>query len=188
MTKTFKSVPEMARHIITDSKFHKQLDSEIKSKSISKVLFFVRCNANVTQKEMANRLRCTQSKISKIEHSSNGKQSINDLIAYAKALGLEINVTIGKPMKLVDRIKVNAFQVKSDLDQLVKIATDKKDDKLFSGVVKFFNEATFNINKLLADSAATLEKQKQPSKETLKVHAPVEIQKEEEKFEKEVHA
>lgn len=188
MTKTFKSVSEMARHITDDKEFHKQLDSEIKSRSISKVLFLMRCNANVTQEQMAKRLGYTQSKISKIEHSSNDNLKMHDLIAYAKALGLELNIGFGKPMKIVDKIKIHAFQVKSHLDQLVNMATENKDEHMIAGVVNMFKETIYNVNKLIAESAAPLEKQIRRPKETLQVHAPMDVQKEEEKLEKEVHA
>lgn len=133
MNKAFKTVSEMARHITDDKKFHKQLDSEIKKKSIAKVFFALRCQSKITQEEMAKRLGCTQSRISKIEHSSNNKQKVEYLIAYAEVLEMELSIDYRKPMKIVDKVKYHAFEIKKHLDTLAKVAIEKKDNKLHQG-------------------------------------------------------
>ncbi len=185
MTKAFKSVSEMVKHNAEDDRFSKQLDSEIKNKSISKVLFLLRCKSGITQKEMSKKLNCTQSKISKIEHSSNDKQKVEDLIAYAKTLGMELSINFKKPMKVVDKVKYHAFEIKKHLDYLSKIANEKKDNNLLEGIYKFFNESLVNIVHLVMTSASTLPKPRQKPRITLKVRAPMEIHESEKEFESE---
>lgn len=182
MNKTFKSVSDIAKNITEDKEFHKQLDSELNNKSISKVLFLLRCQSNITQKEMASRLKCTQGTISKIEHSGDDKQKIEDLIGYAKALGMELSINFKKPMKIVDKVKYHAFEIKKHLDYLSKIANEKKDSDLLEGISKFFDESLLNIVYLVVKSASTLPKLRQKPGGTLKVHAPMEIQSSEKKL------
>jgi len=67
---------------------------ELKNNNISKFLFTLRCNYNLTQKDLAKKMNYNQNKISKIEHSCDDDLTIKDLLNYKKVFNFKINIEI----------------------------------------------------------------------------------------------
>ena len=53
-------------------------------------LIVARVAAGLTQSQMAAKLRCSQSRISKIEDSQDADLSLGDIQAYARTVGLKL--------------------------------------------------------------------------------------------------
>jgi transcriptional regulator with XRE-family HTH domain len=166
----------MIEHLSTDEAFKQRALKTIRERQVSKLLFILRCKANLSQKEMAEKIGCTQSRISKIEGSRDEDLSVKDLLDYAKALKLRLEIGYGHPsFKLVDQIKFHAFKMKEGLERLCELAKD--DPEMTEGVRKFFGEAFVNVLSLITESYKKLPKKgKAEEKSTIQVSAPVEIQ------------
>lgn len=65
----------------------KRVEGRLKSMEIVKNLIQMRAEAGLSQAELAKRMGCTQSRISKIEHSLDDELSIGDLNRYICATG-----------------------------------------------------------------------------------------------------
>ena len=90
---TYRSVDEMLRghgyRRVADAV--RQLSA--KTKLIDQVIL-ARVAAGLTQSQMAAKLRCSQSRISKIEDSQDADLSLGDIQAYARIVGLTIKLDL----------------------------------------------------------------------------------------------
>ena len=57
-------------------------------------LIVARVAAGLTQSQMAAKLRCSQSRISKIEDSQDADLSLGDIQAYARTVGLKLRLDL----------------------------------------------------------------------------------------------
>ena len=73
---------------------------------------------------MAEKIGCTQSKVSKIESAYNAELSVQDLLDYGKVMNLELELGYRhRSVKIVDMIKYHAFKIKNLFDQLTDLAS-----------------------------------------------------------------
>ncbi|MGR3176524.1 MAG: helix-turn-helix domain-containing protein [Candidatus Anammoxibacter sp.] len=156
MAKTYENVEELVKGLSTDNKFKDSVLQEIKSKSISKFLFALRCEHGLTQKQMSDKMDYTQSKISKIENAYDKNITVKDLLEYGNVLDLQLEIGFRKQgeVKIVDLIKYHAFKIKNYLDMLAKLAG--KDATMKKGTLIFFGETLFNMLKIIQDSTSKL--------------------------------
>ncbi len=91
--RTYRSVDEMLRghgyRRVADAV--RQLS--IKTRLIDQ-LIVARVAAGLTQAQMATKLRCSQSRISKIEDSNDADLSLGDIQAYARIVGLKLRLDL----------------------------------------------------------------------------------------------
>ncbi|WPJ94008.1 helix-turn-helix domain-containing protein [Coraliomargarita algicola] len=131
------------------------VNQRIHSRKLVKKLIVARSQAKLSQADLARKLDCTQSRISKIENGSDDQLRVADLRAYSKALDTGIMFSIGEPKRhAVESIKHHALQIKHHLDQLASLA--QKDEQISTGVEDFFSETLFNMLKIVEDSARKL--------------------------------
>lgn len=152
----YSSVADLARNAFKDDTgFVEELEEELSSRQVVRALFAMRSARNVSQAEIAAQLKCTQSKVSKIENGVDADLSVGELEAYAKALDCDVMLTFQKRHSTAaDRVKQHAFAIKRDLDEMARLAGD--DSTLQKGVASFFGEAFFNIVRMISDSAKSL--------------------------------
>ena len=127
---------------------------------------------------MADKLECTQSRISKIESADDDSLSIKDLMDYAKVLDLQLEVGYRqKNAKIVDLIKYHAFKIDGYLKQLTNLAKEKKDKSIADGVTKFCMEALVNVSHLIVTHLVSLKKLEKgkirKEKETIHISPPL---------------
>lgn len=173
MAKRHKSVTDLVRDVGGDASFQARLEDELAKKTLAKILFAMRCAGGVTQEEMAKRLGCSQSKISKIEHSEDTDLQLGDLIDYAKALDVQMSLAFHKHMNSVESVEYHALRMKEHLDRLATLAS--RDDQILEGVARFFNETLVNLLNLFSQSAAKLKESKHGAKEPFEVTASPEL-------------
>jgi transcriptional regulator with XRE-family HTH domain len=176
MGKKYASVSEMINSIDVDEEFKKAAIKEIENKMIAKFLLVLRCKHNLTQNKLAKKIGCSQGKISKVEASYDKDISIGDLLNYAKALGLNLEIGYRHPSaRIVDLIKYHAFKIKMYLEQLTNLAS--KDEDIEKGVAKFHVEARNNINKFISENLSKLKEGTQKrKKETSKIHISIPLE------------
>ncbi|MFT7637556.1 MAG: transcriptional regulator with XRE-family HTH domain [Candidatus Omnitrophota bacterium] len=171
----YKSVSEMIKDELDDDSFKELLLADLGNKRLSKLLFLLRCQKNLTQKQLSKLVGCTQGKISKIESASDADLSVKDLLDYSKALDLQLEIGYRhKSVKLVDLIKYHVFKIKEYLDRLAKLAKD--DASLTEGVGRFYLEAFVNLNNIVSESFSSLKLKKAKAlkdHDTIHITAPL---------------
>lgn len=156
-SKRFESVTDLLRDISEDPKLADELEREVAGRQLVKLLIAHRVRSDLSQKEVAERMKCTQSKISKLESSVDNDLRLGDLQQYLDSIGLQIRLVIApKSHKAVDEIKFHASCIKQLLLKLVKLASTD-DTKLAEGIAKFACvEAPINLLKIVLDAAKHL--------------------------------
>lgn len=176
MSKKYNNVMEMIKDLSSDSAFKDTASKEINDKKVGKFLFYLRCKHNLTQKQIAEKMDCTQSRISKIESSYDKDLSVNDLLDYAKVLNLQLEIGYrNRSAKIADLIKYHAFKIKEYLSQLASLAKD--DEALQVGVARFHLEAFANISVMISNSYSKLDianKKRVEEKSPIHISAPFE--------------
>ncbi len=166
---------EMIKDMSSDSAFASTVVKEIENKRMGKFLFSQRCRHNLTQKQMAAKIGCSQGRVSKIENSYDRDISVGDLLDYAKALDLELEMGYRhRSARIVDLIKYHAFKIKHYLNQLATLA--QNDEEMERGVARFHLEAKHNIDKFIAISFSKLDvirKQRILEKTDIHISAPI---------------
>lgn len=124
-----------------------KLDALKSESKIAVQLARLRQKSGLTQEDMANRLKVTQSAISKLESSLDDDLTIREITEYARATGQRISLLFGKPFTHVEAVKLHACGIKSHLEQLASLAN--QNDELEKEIKGFFSEAFFNILNIL---------------------------------------
>jgi transcriptional regulator with XRE-family HTH domain len=115
---------------------------------VAQQLVQIRIREGLTQAELAKKIGCTQSRISKIEAGHDEDITLGIIRDYVKATNGRISISCGKPMNHVEAVKAHAFGIKRHLESLADIA--QKHDELHSHIQGFFGEAFFNILDILS--------------------------------------
>jgi transcriptional regulator with XRE-family HTH domain len=160
MAKQYKSVEELINDLSEDDAFKRKVSAKLAANKLSKLLSAIRCKNNLTQKQLAEKIGCWQGTISKIESSDDDDLSIKDLRNYAKALGLGLAISFPekKTVRYTDRVKFHALQMQRYLQMIADTA--KGDAAIVAGAEDFHVEALYNVNKLILESMAKIEKTK----------------------------
>ena len=91
--RTYRNVDEMLRghgyRRVADAV--RQLSAKTK---VIDQLILARVAAGLTQSQIAAKLRCSQSRISKIEDSQDADLSLGDIQAYARVVGLKLQLDL----------------------------------------------------------------------------------------------
>lgn len=163
MAKAYNNVMEMLDGLKASKDVKEKVEHQVKGKMLSRYLYFLRCANNLTQEEMAKKLKCSQSRISKIETAFDKDLTMGDLLDYANVCNLDAEIGFrDKKVKKVDLIKYHAFRINEYLDELRELA--KEDDKLIDAVIDFHEEAEFNLNRLVRKSKNLLGEAKMKKK------------------------
>lgn len=149
------SVAEMVRRVSDDPQFADAFDRRVNRRRLVKHLFAMRSAEGLSQKDIAERIGCSQSRISKLESGNDDDLRLADLAAYLGALDLDLCLVFGqKDSTIVNKIKYHAVAIKRLLAELVKLA--QIDKQIAAGVAGFHGEAFFNLIKILRDSVKDL--------------------------------
>ncbi|HEV3386319.1 MAG TPA: helix-turn-helix transcriptional regulator [Gemmata sp.] len=90
-----QSVTKMVRDLLPDDPdFVKEFESRIIGRELVKALTIVRCKAGITQQQLAEKMGCGQSKLSKLESGFDADLRFGDVLAYLKAIGFSLKLTI----------------------------------------------------------------------------------------------
>ena len=155
MNKRVNSVSELLKKASLEKGFRERTEKEIREKSLSKFLFALRCDNKLTQKQLADKIGCSQSRISKIESAYDREITVKDLLDYANALGLQLELGYRtRGVKIVDLIKFHAVKIKMYLEHLSTLA--QKDEALNESIGQFHDEVLFNMIKFITDSVSKL--------------------------------
>ena len=113
------SVSEMVQSHPEEQDFADQMAKRLASRRMVKALMALRARAGMSQKELAEKIGCKQSKVSKLENGTDESASFGDLIKYTRAVGYDMHIHFApKGQKAVDQVKFHTFCIKRLLDKM----------------------------------------------------------------------
>lgn len=151
----FSSVLDLVKATAGDAQVQ-SFEKYLEEAQIVRAMIGFRAAAGLTQEDVASRMECSQSAVSKLEHSSDGDLTLRDIAKYLGATDERLLIAIGKQPSLVERIKESAMCLKHDLDRLADLSVNTDDTKLRNGISSFFGEAWFNLSTIVFDAAQKL--------------------------------
>jgi transcriptional regulator with XRE-family HTH domain len=151
--KRYDGVSQMVREM-EEKDFAEAFDKRLEERDMMKRLLLCRIRNGMSQEEVADKMGCSQSKVSKLEASKDGDLQVGDLVKYAVAIGLHPQFAFFSEVGTASMVKHHFFETKALLEQLVKMA--QGDPVIGKGVAGFFTEAFVNYLDMLAKSAKSL--------------------------------
>jgi len=153
--KQYASVSEVLRDAAPDKAFRKEFDEHISERQLIKRLIALRAARGLSQRDIAEKIGCTQSRLSKLENSKDADIKLGDLKAFADAVGCDLPAwPLPRDMKPTDEVKYHTVAIMKNMDELSQLA--KSDEKIAEGVARFFFELFVNFSLMLGDSAKRL--------------------------------
>ena len=150
----YASVSELVRDT-AEPEFADEFDQYQDDRKLVNVLTVLRCAHEVSQVELAKRMDCVQSKLSKMESSVDADLNFGDIIKYASALKQSVFIAFSPARKSrVDQIRFHIECIKDQLDRLGKIAGD--DRTIGDGVEGYAIETVENLVRLIEQSLERL--------------------------------
>src|SRR5437870_3635650 len=131
--KQYSSVPEMIRDVSEDRTFAESVAKRIEERNIINLLMALRTSLDMSQKDIADKMGCTQSRISKLENGKDDDLRIGDFHKYAEALGLRLMILLAnkKQPPIAERIKYHTSALKRLFAELSDLVGD--DDAMRKG-------------------------------------------------------
>ena len=153
--KKYDSVTGMVRATADSPEFSVELEKRLCDRQMIKQLLILRAGSGVTQEDLAAAMKCSQSRVSKLEAGTDAHLRFGDLVRYSTAVGYQMHIVFfKKDATLTDKVKFYFFQIKDILGKLIGLS--KKDDDIATGVAQFLNDGMFNFIGLLIDHAKQL--------------------------------
>jgi transcriptional regulator with XRE-family HTH domain len=154
-TKKYHNVSEMLADSAPTEEFRQEFETQVAKRRVIKHLIALRTAKGLSQKDIADQVNCSQSRISKLEHGVDDDIRLGDLRAYARSLGFSTGFVFSdQKMTAVEEVKHHAFCIKRLMDRLAQLAG--RDEKIAQAVSAFFGEAFFNLVTMIQDSASKL--------------------------------
>jgi ribosome-binding protein aMBF1 (putative translation factor) len=91
--RSYSSVDEMVK-LTLGTRWLKRMKQRLKHTEVVDQLVLARLRAGLSQTDLAARMKCTQSRVSKIEDSMDVQLSLKDIYEYTKAVGVECKFSI----------------------------------------------------------------------------------------------
>ncbi len=153
--KRYNKVSQMARGISEDKAVADAIEKRIAERQIVKHLMSKRAALGLSQADIAAKMNCSQSRISKLENGLDDDIRLGDFHAYISALDRDMQIhLLKKDSTIADQVKHHFFAMKALMEKLAGLAT--ADSAIAKGVAAFFGEAAFNLIKMLIDSVQQL--------------------------------
>lgn len=122
---------------------------------MTRLLSVLRNLAGLSQEELAAKLTCTQSRVSKLESADDADVRLGDLASYAAAVGYDLGVVLTPSgQSLVDAVRLHLSALKPLVEQLA--ARADATNPLPGSIASFVEQMSEAISTLLQATAATL--------------------------------
>jgi len=115
----------------------------------------LRAAKGLSQADIARRIDCSQSRVSKLESGMDADLRLGDFEGYANALGLEMRIVLApRGQTALDEIKYHAFSIKRILDRIATISSG--DESMTTGAMRMMWETFYNITRMIRGASARL--------------------------------
>jgi transcriptional regulator with XRE-family HTH domain len=151
----YNSVSDLVRDMAPDAEFRAAFEERRNARRLIKQLMAMRALKGFSQHDIADKLACTQSRVSKLERSCDDDTRLGDLRAYAEALDCDVLVgVLPRGLTPVEKVKSHVLAIKKHTDDLANLA--KSDENIARGVAQFYFELMVNFSRLVGDSVRAL--------------------------------
>ena len=150
----FTSSGDAAASLAGDEKVKQQVDEEICCSQLVNTLLQLRMEKGISQKELAKRIGCDPSKISRMEAGNDLQLKMGDVMQYLSALNVKMNMVFeDTSLPVAEQIKQHVFLIHEKLEELVKLAKQVDGDKIIINKIHVFcSEVLFNFLSRFGDS------------------------------------
>jgi Helix-turn-helix domain len=100
----YNSVSELIRATM-DPEIADEFDARQGARELVRSLALLRMGQGITQAELAIKMECGQTKVSKMERSQDANLNLGDVVAFARALGKAVKLVIGDGEGLVVEVE-----------------------------------------------------------------------------------
>jgi transcriptional regulator with XRE-family HTH domain len=141
------SVSEIAAQLAEDPKAGQEVEAEIRKSQLVTALTGFRLRKGISQKEIAERMPCDPSKVSKMESGNDGHLRWADVLDYVRSLGVTMSVCLeDSSLPATTRIKQHVFRIHDLLQELVEIARQLQGEgDIQEKIDHFYGEVLFNF-------------------------------------------
>ena len=153
--KQYTSVAEQIAETAESPEFAKQVQRQIARRQIIDHLMALRALRGLSQSDVAKKLVCSQSRISKLENGRDDDLRLGDLDQYVSALGMDIRIVLTRRRRSdFDEVKYHAFSIKRILDKIARLS--KGDASMSAGAAKIMAETFYNMTSFIGGSLEQL--------------------------------
>jgi len=158
-TNRFSSAADAAAFLCGDEAVKNLVAQEITQSRIVNKLLLMRMEKKVSQKELAQRMGCDPSKISRMEAGNDLQLKIGDIAQYVSALGVQMNTVFeDSTLPVAEQIKRDVFSIHEKLERLVTVAKQVDGDELIINKINvFYGEVLLNFMLRFSDSHEKLQ-------------------------------
>lgn len=146
--KTEKEMSEaLAKALDCEVDTSKLVLERIKARQLVKLLTAARVKHDLTQKEIAARMGCSESKVCRMEGATDADLNFGDVVSYACAAGLSMSVLFDdSTLPNATRIKHCVYKIASMLKHLTELAKEEdEDDTIKNAINRFQVEVLMNF-------------------------------------------
>ncbi len=145
----FTSVGDAAAFLTEDDVVKKEVEEEVENSQIVNSLLRLRVCKGVTQKELAERMGCHPSKISRMEGGNDLQLNMGDVLQYLSALGITMSLLFeDTSLPAAAQIKQHVYAIQEQLGMLVKIARQVDgDEEVITKIHAFCGDVLFDFLK-----------------------------------------
>jgi len=168
--KRFDSVLDLVKATSEEPERVRKFEEFLADTRITRALVRARARAGITQAELAERMGCTQSAVSKLEHSSDGDLKISEIASYVRATDERIAILFGSQPTIAERIKAHVIGLRREIGKLAEMADENDDEQLRRQINKFGEEAWFNMLVMLLEAAAKFAPHEPEAEEPIRIN------------------
>ena len=144
------SVYEMVSDAAPVKSLDEEMESNARDYNVCRALTDMRSSRILTQEELADRAGCTQSKISRIENSSNDRLKLDDLAMYARAFNMRVSIDFAPESSSTDATERLARQIRNGLDNVA--AKVRREGAADEGAKEAYETFLFEMLDLFMDN------------------------------------
>jgi len=146
-TTNFGSAAEAAALLADDPSMAAKVQQQIAHNALVTALLTMRIGKGLTQEMVAQSMGCDPSKVSRLESGNDRQLKWLDILAYAKALRVDMSVTFDDSgLPAAERIKQCVFRIDDDLKKLAALAQKVGgDDQITREIDRFYKQVLFNF-------------------------------------------
>lgn len=165
--KTYASVLDLVRDT-GDEQFAEEYQQYASERQLVDALTVLRGVKGVTQSDLAERMKCGQSKVSKMESSTDAELNMGDFVSYALSLGHTVRISLSPGQASgADNIRFHMTCLKREFERLVRHAG--KDNAIAEGVEKLVLDTASGLFAMVDDLLSKLPNRAQRSSAPVKV-------------------
>ena len=147
MDNKLTSTAQLAAELTGSLEIQTKVEEEIKNSKLVSTLISFRSQKGITQKEIAEAMNCTASKVSKLESGNDLNLKWGDIVSYLAALNIKTSILFDdETLPVAHRIKHRVFEIHGLLEGLADLAKTVSDDRsIVDKIHQFYGEVLFNF-------------------------------------------